>query len=268
MKSLNVPSGDWLWSMNIRPAMLKCFWLAVFFVFFACGEHPLEYVDISGSREEKKAADEAKKAADEAAQKTEKEAKESAIKTAEETARASLTTFVDSRDGQVYKQVSIGSQTWMAQNLNYLAESSFCYDNNPAYCTEYGRLYTWSAAMEACPSGWHLPSRDEWETLFSVVALSGSKAVLLYTDFLNDGRCLDDAGNVFGDGSCPDSYAFSVLPACFLSYVFFYGSCSCSAFCTASEISPASADLITFGLGCAYHSHKSNAANSVRCLKN
>ena len=71
----------------------------------------------------------------------------------------------DPRDGQTYKTVKIGKQTWMAENLNYAADSSWCYKDDPANCKKYGRLYTWEAATKACPAGWHLPTSKEWDEL-------------------------------------------------------------------------------------------------------
>ena len=73
----------------------------------------------------------------------------------------------DSRDSQTYSTVAIGKQTWMAQNLNFEMGGSFCFDNLDGNCSEYGRLYTWDDAKIVCPSGWHLPSVEEWEKFFS-----------------------------------------------------------------------------------------------------
>lgn len=57
----------------------------------------------------------------------------------------------------------------MAENLNYTPNTgnSRCYDNDPANCDVYGRLYDWFSAQTACPDGWHLPTDDEWNVLIS-----------------------------------------------------------------------------------------------------
>jgi uncharacterized protein (TIGR02145 family) len=111
--------------------------------------------------------------------------------------------FTDTRDKKTYKTVKMGEQVWMAENLNYNAKGSKCYDNKPANCEKYGRLYDWATAMKACPSGWHLPSEEEWQKL---VDFAGGKEEEKYqSNLMVKGW---NAGWFNGT----DSYGFSALP--------------------------------------------------------
>ncbi|MDR1829960.1 MAG: hypothetical protein LBQ76_04230 [Candidatus Fibromonas sp.] len=65
--------------------------------------------------------------------------------------------------------VEIGTQIWMAKNLNYDVKGSKCYNNSTDSCAKYGRLYNWQTAMKVCPNGWHLPSSEEWDKLLRFV---------------------------------------------------------------------------------------------------
>ena len=118
-------------------------------------------------------------------------------------------TFTDSRDGQTYKTVKIGPQTWFAQNLNYETYSSYCYDNNDLSCSHFGRLYSLADAVEACPAGWHLPTQDDWNVLFEAVggrSVAGKK-LKLTTGWENCGflgQCHDNNGS--------DDFGFAVNP--------------------------------------------------------
>jgi len=82
--------------------------------------------------------------------------------------------FIDIRDGQTYKTVKIGSQWWMTENFNYQPESeSYCYNYDLNICEEFGSLYKRSYAKSFAPTGWHLPSDDEWKTMETYIGVIG-----------------------------------------------------------------------------------------------
>ncbi|MCL2220142.1 MAG: InlB B-repeat-containing protein [Chitinispirillia bacterium] len=135
-------------------------------------------------------------------------------------------TFVDGRDSKSYKWVKIGTQTWMAENLNYNVSGSVCYNNSSSNCDIYGRLYDWATVMGIdaayndiwwyggdinhqgiCPAGWHVPSDDEWETLVKYVDPNASG------DYSNNaGTKLKSTTGWSGGGNGTDDHGFSALP--------------------------------------------------------
>jgi uncharacterized protein (TIGR02145 family) len=78
---------------------------------------------------------------------------------------ASSLAFTDSRDCRKYRAVKIGRDIWMAQNLNYETDNSWCLGDDKSNCVKFGRLYDWDAAQAACPAGWHLSTAAEWDSL-------------------------------------------------------------------------------------------------------
>ena len=141
--------------------------------------------------------------------------------------------LLDERDGQIYRTVKIGGQTWMAENLNYadsaqtpsLEESCWCYEYKDDNCVLYGRHYNWYSVFKPdspldcppypcklkqlttdvqgfCPMGWHLPVQTEWQDLFDEV---GGSSVA--------GERLKSVVGWENNGNGTDVYGFSALPA-------------------------------------------------------
>jgi uncharacterized protein (TIGR02145 family) len=133
-----------------------------------------------------------------------------------------------------YKTVKIGTQTWMAENLNYAIAGSKCYGEggivfNSAEvqdnCDTYGRLYDWATAMNLsstynttrysttnpvkhkgiCPVGWHIPNADEWNTLSSYIASDKGCSSC-------DAKHLKATTGWNNGGNGLDTYGFAALP--------------------------------------------------------
>jgi uncharacterized protein (TIGR02145 family) len=122
--------------------------------------------------------------------------------------KSGATMFTDSRDGQKYRTVKIGRQVWMAENLSFKIGGSWCYNNNESNCRKYGRLYNWNIAKRVGAIGWHLPSKEEWTELETVVGSSTAGKKLKSTS-----GWYDVSGVAFNNGT--DEYGFSALPGGF-----------------------------------------------------
>lgn len=128
-------------------------------------------------------------------------------------------TMRDSRDGQAYKIITIGTQTWMAENLNYETENSFCYENESSNCKKYGRLYIWAAAKDACPKGWHLPTKEEFEILVDYVGGEEIAGKMLKStsgwhdcDYYENRRLPFECHGLIDGGNGLEAFGFNALP--------------------------------------------------------
>lgn len=190
-------------------------------------------------------------------------------------------------DGNIYKTVTIGEQEWMAENLNVThykdgteislvedkvdwvalgnntIDDAYCYYNNDNN-SQYGALYTYAAAINACPSDWHLPSNEDWETLIQYIESDG---------FSDVGKAMK--GKIWIDGERgTDNYGFSALPGGFRSSTdgtFYYE----GAFTSWWSSTPDDSDSVftyTYSLSSNNNAIKSISAfksigYSVRCIK-
>ena len=129
-----------------------------------------------------------------------------------------------------YRTVRIGDQTWMAENLDYVVGDSRCHGDDPANCVTYGSLYYWPTAMVLpfdcfaitcsnqiqqphqgiCPSGWHIPSREDWGKLSRYVdGTSGTFAGYFSTTASKNLKSTSGWNN---NGNGTDEFGFSALP--------------------------------------------------------
>lgn len=124
--------------------------------------------------------------------------------------------FTDSRDGKTYKYIKIGTKEWMAENLAYkTADGSWSYGGYEPNVTKYGYLYTYSAAMNAVPAGWHLPSDAEWNQLEMKLGMSQIEADNIDFRGTNEGDKLKTTSGWPNNDNGTDNVGFSALPGGF-----------------------------------------------------
>jgi uncharacterized protein (TIGR02145 family) len=181
-------------------------------------------------------------------------------------------TVVDMRDKRVYRTVKIGEQVWMAENLKFKTKSgSSVYPRDPIHEDVYGRLYSWEAAMIACPEGWHLPSDDEWKRLEKHLGMGC---------FLQNGRgwrkpvgehSLKSAVGWISGSAARDATGFSALPGGYCDGdMVFYNEGYFSYFWTATETDASDAwyRVLTYDIhDIGKFSFSKRYRFSVRCIK-
>jgi uncharacterized protein (TIGR02145 family) len=175
-------------------------------------------------------------------------------------------TMKDSRDGRVYKTAVLGGRTWMMENLNAEVKGSYCYENLNKNCKRYGRLYTWKAALSACPKGWRLPDREEFAELADWLAQNPSVAF----DTLRGGeRVCFNGKNVWND-YCESATSIGVPGGTAIQ--FDYSELGeKSYFWTGSEAMAYNAYFYVYDEDSKKYVEnifKENFAYSVRCIKN
>lgn len=209
--------------------------------------------------------------------------------------------MTDPRDGKSYRTVVIGEQTWMAENLNFETPDSYCYNKSLDSCAKYGRLYTWAAAMDSaglfstngvgcgygkicnptypvqgvCPSGWHLPTKDEFAALFLAAGLKFDEVIDAGEKFMDGSVLMSKKGwykNSRAGVDGTDLYGFSALPAGFRNRGGLYDEVLIyTNFWNSTEFNVAKANNMFVGyadVAGLYHDYSKYSALSVRCVKN
>lgn len=168
--------------------------------------------------------------------------------------------FTDGRDGKSYKFVQIGDATWMAENLNFETEGSFCPEGGTRKCGKFGRLYSWDAAQKVCPAGWRLPSVADFESLLA--AAGGAE---------NAGAVLKSSDGWFKKKNGSDALGFAALPAGYRTADGkFDGIGGYAYFWSASENADGFANYLFLEFGsaaAAINALDKGSARSVRCVK-
>ncbi len=129
--------------------------------------------------------------------------------------------ITDARDGKVYATEKVGDQVWFTENLNYevpasirdyKAQQSWCYNNDEENGKIYGRLYTWEAALSACPSGWHLPSNVEWNDFLISKGVNQNELNIEGWIGTDIGKRMKSTSGWNDDGNGTNSSKFNGLP--------------------------------------------------------
>ncbi len=187
--------------------------------------------------------------------------------------------IVDARDGQTYNTVQIGTQCWMRENLNYETGNSWCYENNPANCDIYGRLYDWNTALSACPTGWHLPNLAEWSDLTDFVSSQPMYLCNGNTDWVGKALASTSGWNYYEYNACSIGYNQNLNNATGftghagglreVNSTFIYKGGECFFWSTTEyETTEAFSLQLDYGSPGAYHyNHNKDCGVSVRCLK-
>lgn len=165
----------------------------------------------------------------------------------------------DARDKQKYRTVVIDGRKWMADNLNYSMPGSTCYREDEDNCMVYGRLYTWEAAQKACPAGFHLPTNEEFESLWKAAGGDFNAGYLIKANY---GWSGETNGN--------DTLKFSAMPAGNMFDDGTYGNENKFAFFWSSSTEGGDASvwyLSSKSMGFSYMMKPKNFGFSVRCVE-